>query len=300
MLLCLAVAGHAQSFNSSFEQLDSTGAIQGWTNNQFDAASDTLDERPFATSDSIRIDQAYYAPSTDAHSGLRALELRNGYNVTRQVSIPGSIDLIRMDYTYSPQAQRFFPIQYKPDAWGFFYRWLPAGPDTAWALLTVYDMNFVEIGTAEMQLVQPALSYAYVGVPVAYSASEAAAYMSIRFRTAKPEGTATYGSRLLIDDVTIEIPKTIGLEHAAAKASLVCYPTLAVTYMTVEPPAAYASVKSLWSVVDASGKTVATGPASFSGGSRFTVSVSTLPAGAYTLLVAAPGQVPLSSRFTKL
>jgi len=75
--------------NNSFEILNPDNTLSNWGNVYI--TSVWLDSLGNSFTDSVVIDNQYYAPTSDAHSGSTALELRNAWNFTTGTGIAGAV-----------------------------------------------------------------------------------------------------------------------------------------------------------------------------------------------------------------
>ncbi len=117
MIICaliFAKAANAQIPNAGFEQLDSLGVPKNW------ASTDAIS---IGINDSIIIDGFTIGKTSQAYTGLYALELRNSFNVTQNVPFfYGKVNCILPDSTVYQTFTKNIPINYKPYALNFYYR----------------------------------------------------------------------------------------------------------------------------------------------------------------------------------
>ena len=220
--------------------------------------------------------------------------MRNAYNYTAGQPIAGGASLDRYDSAFQGFGAPLLPVTASPGVLSFYYKFLPAGPDTAYALLTVYDSLAEEIGQAEVRIGSAAGSYTLASAPVVYSAAGPAAFISLSLSTATPGGSATFGSRFVVDDIGTA-PLSIG--KTGAIALLQCYPTPAQhTLITTLPPALQAGGSS-WQILSADGRLVKSGLTS--PGQTLHIDVAGLSSGLYLLSLRA-GETRFVARFTKL
>lgn len=197
---------HAQLFNPGFENLNSNGTCSNWGNNYI--FSVFIDSSGVVTGDSIVFDNQFYAATTDAHSGSYALELRNAYNFTTNEGIAGSVsadeDSIFTSWgTFEQVAISGYPVDF-----GFFHKYFPANGDTGLAILLVFDAMGDEIGRAEILISGTVPVYTYLSAPVVYTVNALPAAYTLNFSTANVYVEPSFGTRLLIDDVILNVSPT--------------------------------------------------------------------------------------------
>lgn len=196
--MCAGIAS-AQIPNSGFEQHNTDGSIRYWGKLYlFDISIDSTGQH----GDSLEIDQALFAPTTDAHSGQYAAELRNGFNHTTQMQIAGEIQASNDTSFSSWNTLVNVTGSEKPNYFSFYYKYLPAGEDWAWARIALYDANSNQLGEANIITNEAATEYTYIYAPINYWMEGEPAYYTMSFSTAAPCGQATLGTRFLVDDVS--------------------------------------------------------------------------------------------------
>lgn len=204
LIICNAITSNAQLMNTGFEDLNSDGSIQYWGFTRLQVI--LIDSNGVAHYDSIVIDQKYCQSTTDAHSGNRAMEIRNAYNYTMNQGISGGA-LSSSDTMQSPYTS-FVPIVSRPQTLSFYYKYFPVGNDTAYAYIQVLDNNTNEIGYAEQWIPSAASSYTLMNVPINYSSSDSAAIVFIQFKASYNDSSAHFGTRFLIDDLSLQTPNS--------------------------------------------------------------------------------------------
>ena len=195
----------AQIPNAGFENLTDDGNISYWGNNFMQVA--WLDSLGVVHGDSIVFDQHLLFSTTDAHTGSRAMEMRNAYNYSAGENISGQGILSSM-----PEFSSFnvlVPVTSRPEACGFSYKFFPAGDDMAAGHLSVRDADGAEIGFTHIVLAGHSFSYLRVSAPVTYTGNAPAAYVAVSFETAAPFSEPVFGTRFLVDDVFLEAPMSV-------------------------------------------------------------------------------------------
>jgi len=79
----------AQVLNSSFENLNAGGSPKNWGAIIITEVVIGIDSSSTGPTDSLVTDGAFYAATTDAHTGNYALELHNGYYSYSGTQLPG-------------------------------------------------------------------------------------------------------------------------------------------------------------------------------------------------------------------
>lgn len=205
LLFALTLSAKAQVPNNGFENLNADGTLSNWGNVYLFPI--TIDTNGVSTSDSIVFDNYFYAPTTDAHSGSLAMEMRNAYNYTTGHGISGSVTA-DTDIVYSAWGGfETVPISIQPTNFGFYYKYHPMGGDSAIAQIIVFDDMGYEIGQGRVIISETVSNYTYVNVPITYTSSGAIASYFLNFNSfySADYGShyATYGTRFLIDDITL-------------------------------------------------------------------------------------------------
>ena len=187
--------------NAGFELHNSDGTVSYWGKSySFNVWIDTGDVH--IHTDSIVIDQAFYAPTTDAHSGNWAIEMRNAYNFTTGVGTAGGIKSIPDSIFQGYHSPNSLNPNEKPTSLNFYYKYFPAGDDWAYAHMSVQDSAGNVIGEAVFSVSGQVDTYTYVSTPIDYYMEGTAAYYSLEFSTAAPCGQITLGTRFLVDDIS--------------------------------------------------------------------------------------------------
>lgn len=241
MICCNAFVSNAQLMNTGFENLNADGSIQYWGFTRLEAV--IIDSNGVAHYDSIVIDQKYCQSSTDAHSGNRALEIRNAFNYTQNQGISGGA-LSSNDTMQSPYTS-FVPIVSRPLALSFYYKYLPVGNDTAYVYIQALDANSNEIGYAEQWIPGTASSYTLMNIPVNYSSSDSAALVFIQFKASYNDSTAHFGTRFLIDDLFLQAPNSTRDFSAVNHVSIYPNPVNDLLFIQAASPVKAISIRSM-------------------------------------------------------
>lgn len=220
-LLNLSLSGLAQVPNSGFETLLSNGNNANWGNVYLFPFS--IDSSGNTVSDSIIIDGYFYQSTTDANSGSYAIELRNAFNYTGNYCIAGAVaadeDSVFSGWGLGEQV----PVPGMPVDFRFYYKFLSLNNDSAYASLSITDSSGNVVGSEDIILGGTSF-YTYIYQPVYILPGSSPAFMNITFRTARPGGQCSYGSRLLIDDVEVNYNIVVIGVNELTKNKFTCYP----------------------------------------------------------------------------
>lgn len=218
MALLFSANAFAQIPNNGFEQTDSNGNIRNWGNTFLLPIWADSTGKP----DSVKLDSAFYFGTTDTYTGLRAIEMRNMYNFTRQIGIAGSISVSPDGTVYTGFAGSL-PITQTPETFSFYYKYFPVNGDSAIATLKVFDEAFLEIGEAILKIGGTWSNYTLANATVTYTQPSTPSFMSIRFSTSTYIQQPNYGTRLLIDDVSVT-SKATGVNNISEEQSVLIFP----------------------------------------------------------------------------
>lgn len=279
LTLCMVIAliGRSQVLNSGFENLNPNGTIKNWGDIFLWAVS--LDSNGVATPDSVIFDYKLYFSTNDAHTGAKALEMRNAFNYTSNQKIAGSARVSKNDTDYAAFVE-MIDAQQRPSHFNFYYKFYPAGMDTAQGYMSVFDSLGNEIGSAELNITVATSIYQLASQPILYTSQDPAAFITMGFRTAKPGTAANFGTRFLVDDINLLI--TALDEKNFENSKLVCFPNPSGEFIDISLDAALHAREGKIEIADANGKIV--GKRNFSGGEKLIrFQTSDLPNGVYAI-----------------
>jgi hypothetical protein len=175
------------------------------------------------------LDSAFYFSTNDAHSGSHALELRNAKCDSDDELFGGSVHLMESDSFYFDSGAEFDGGA--ANEFSFYYKFFKAGNDTAMATVTLSNDFSGDIATATVLIEQSASEYTKITVPIEYKIAEIPNRVSITFANQTQTSTPTYGTRLLIDDVTLT--SNTNVVRSEVEASHVrCFPNPATDIVT--------------------------------------------------------------------
>jgi len=242
LVFILDLSSNAQVVpNSGFEQLNPDGTLTNWGNIYL--VPITIDSSGNQTFNTIVYDGPFYAPSTDAHTGNGALELRNAWDFTANAGIAGAASsdedsvfsswgLLNLVPTYGTPFSPFEPFNF-----GFYCKYSPLNGDSAVARLALWDSvgNQIAEGIA---IVPSSLStYTLVTAPIYYSTPGNADFYSLSFSnfitTAPGVRQPTFGTRMLVDDIGFNFVSTSGIDAIESGDKINVYPNPATEYVKI-------------------------------------------------------------------
>lgn len=272
----------AQVPNSGFEQLNADNSVSNWGNTYLFAT--IIDSDGTSHSDSIVFNHFFYFSTTDAHTGSRALEIDNAYNYTEGNCIIGAAGVSTDSIFMAFGSISYVPVTVAPTNFSFYYKYLPLNNDSAMCRLIVYDSFYGELGRAEMYMSGTVSSYTYANAPVVMSAAGTPAFMSVNFYCATNLHPATFGTRLLIDDVgmgttAINDPKD-------ATINLTCYPTVATGTINILVGGLLHTQDAELAIYDISGRCMLQKKVNIAPDTPVSLAVDNYPAGSYLVALA--------------
>lgn len=207
-LLASTCSISAQLQNGGFEALSSLNMPSFWTTGI----------ELIVIGDSVVVDSAkYLLNTTDVHSGQHAAELRNSYNYTQDFGTPGQWFASPFEEGYGGFPSPDVPVTERPERLRFWAKYAPVEGDAGYAEVAVLSGDFQQIGFGSLQINGDVSAYTAFEVPVTYTSTETAAYVQVRFVTMVPGGNPHLGTRMLIDDVSIDYVAT-GITEANTTA----------------------------------------------------------------------------------
>ncbi len=236
-----AVTLHAQIPNSGFELLNTTGNLSNWGKTLL--LSVVIDTTGNSHSDSIVFDRQLYFATTDAHSGSRAMEMRNAHNYTTGKGYAGGASLSENDSVYNGFSTNLVSTQVQPTGLNFYYKYFPVNGDSAIAQISVYDDSGNPIGEGSLIISGTISNYTLVNIPVAYTTPGTAAFISISFSTFYSEdggiSQPSFGTRLLVDDLSLTTTTgTGGLTNSRTLTTIYPNPVTNLLHIQTNSPLA--------------------------------------------------------------
>ncbi|MGK4566282.1 T9SS type A sorting domain-containing protein [Flavobacterium sp. 3HN19-14] len=176
------------------------------------AVSIPINEDEVAISDTIifdnEVNSSYCFFNNESRSGNRAMEIRNARNVTQDTIIPGKMILFNENTgdTGASGWNTGFLVDETTilDGIGFFYKFFPMNNDVAQAKLEIFNAGGESIGKAIVEISGTHSEYTYAAAPMILTSDEIPVRMTVDFSMTNGIVPATWGSRLVIDDVTTE------------------------------------------------------------------------------------------------
>ncbi|WP_343634448.1 T9SS type A sorting domain-containing protein [Fluviicola sp.] len=227
----LVLAAKAQIPNNGFEILNADNNVSQWSKAFLTVI--WIDSTGESHGDSIVFDSpnnALYLPSTDAHSGQYALEMRNALNLTSGIGITGGA-ILHSEDTYAIGFELPVPVSPMiPESFSFYYKYFPLATDSAYAIAKMFDVDGFQIGEASITLGGTVSNYTFASAPIVYTDLRPVEYISINFATATPESQPTFGTRFLVDDVSFD--GTLGLDEPENALSI--YPNPSATEFSID------------------------------------------------------------------
>lgn len=251
LVLASCNATFAQLQNGGFEELNSSQMPAYWQGDLV-LLPVWVDDNGVWHTDSVVYDGGanYVVNATDVHSGAHAAELRNGFDFTTGTPIRGT-------WSATPESDQYlgFPqvaiTSQQPTGVDFFAKFIPAAGDSAVVNSVVYDELGEVIGGGELVITATVATYTAFHLPITYVSAGTAASFSLTFATARAGGQVTFGTRLLIDDVTLDLQQ--GIAEAAAGPVLDLYPNPATSGFRVDAGGTITALQ----VLDMTGRTCA-------------------------------------------
>lgn len=198
-LLATTCSLSAQLQNGGFEALSSLNMPSFWTTGI----------ELIVIGDSVVVDSAkYLLNTTDVHSGQHAAELRNSYNFTQDLGSPGVWYASPFEEGYGGFPSPYVPVTERPERVHFWMKYAPVQGDAGYVEVLVFDEAYDEIGTGSLEINGAVSAWTAFEIPVDYTSTDSAAYTYLRFTTMVPGGNPHLGTRMLIDDVSIDFVAT--------------------------------------------------------------------------------------------
>jgi hypothetical protein len=240
----------AQIPNTGFENLNTNGTVKNWGTALLTLVA--IDSLGNAHTDSVVYDQALYFSTNDAHSGTKAVEMRNAFNYTGNFPIAGSINVLSNDSDYSSFGAPVSILQ-QPANFSFYYKFMPMANDTAIAMISLTDSSGTLMGEASIEITGQHNAYTLANMPITYYGTGQAFFAVISFSTAKAGTYPAFGTRFLVDDVNTIIT---GLENRSGNKAMSCFPNPARDHVVIVPPGIKAGERITLTTTDMNGKII--------------------------------------------
>lgn len=292
--IALSLQLHAQVPNPGFEQLNADGTVRNW--GKIYLMPVTVDSSGNSYSDSVIFNNYFYFSSTDAHSGSRAMEISNAYNYTRSECIVGAAGA-DMDSVFAAFGSfDYLPATVIPATFSFYYKFFPMNNDSGIAQLGVYDSFMNEIGAAEIIISGTHAAYTLASTPVVMTGTASVGYISVYFSNSTGGHPATFGTRLLVDDIGAS---PSGIDDIRAESiALSCYPNPALDNINLLLSGVSRDVAAVIEVTDVAGRQMQQKEVTVKAGQPLQVDVKNYATGVYiATITTAYGK--FTSRFIK-
>jgi hypothetical protein len=287
--LLITSASFAQIPNSSFENLDTANVPLNWI---FTGAIS------IGIGDSIITDGPLISSSTDARSGLHAIELRNSYNYTTNTPfMNGTVNATLPDTTMYQGFNPFLALSAKPYGLDFYYKYAQ-NPynDSTTCSVTVFNSDLAEIGSGMAKFWDINPSYQLKSVSINYynmidisMGDSIPAFISVQFKNKVTTTVPHVGQRTLIDDVAINY-NPLGLKSVGTNESLKFFPNPVSNQLTILN--AYNNLVSIYTI---DGKLIVSQKLNMNN----TIDVSSLSSGVYLVKLIDAAGFPIQEKFIK-
>lgn len=285
MLFISMVSSQAQVVNGDFETLTPDFFPSNWGAN-FTFPVTLNVETGESTQDFLEFTNCWgrlCVTSFTPHTGQYALEIGNAFNVTQNQVIPGSAVLFNDASQSSPGWNPGVPLEIGTtiNQFGFYYKFTPSGSgnDIAEAALYVFGDSGI-IGSARIAISQATNVFEYVYAPVEFTSSETPTFMTVSFNMAKEGSTPTFGTQLIVDDITVN---NVALQTNSFQSSaFVVYPTVTRDEITINKGNT-TDGNYTFKIINSEGKIVKMLPLNFNTENTSKINVSELSNGIYFL-----------------
>lgn len=245
--------------------------------------------------DTLKLDQDFYFSSADAHTGTKALEMRNAYWKVSGEKIGGRAKLASNDSNYAGFNGPVAIVQ-NPLTFSFYYKFMPVNNDTAYAYLNLSDSMGNSVGEAKIYIHGSHTVYTLASTPIIYTSTVSANFIEIGFSTAKPYSQPSYGTRFLVDDVNLSF-STVGLTALNLPATnLSCFPNPVKNELNLRLSSASKERMQI-TILDASGRCVQNSSHNISN-DLIKINTQQLSEGLYFIQLAQDGKI-YTARFMK-
>lgn len=273
-----ATTSQAQIPNSGFENLEIDGTMSNWMH--YPVSLITI-------GDSIVCDNFYSCYDTsDAHQGLRALVINNVWDYTANIVLPAKVNVFDTMPVFlgSPSfisTQNALSQFSQLLDFSFYYKYLPANGDSAYAQITLTDSLGNVMGNGIFIITDSTNSYTLTNVPIIYTLPGIPDFYNITFSTfyeaAPGAHPASYNTRLFIDDVAFNNTSAISSKQNTKNEVLKIYPNPVSTKLTIKSPV---SVGSQFTIYNLHGEAVIHGSIPTT---QSSIDLETLTEGFYTI-----------------
>jgi hypothetical protein len=291
---------NAQIINGDFENVKSNFLPSNW--GKAFAINEIIDTATgITTSDEIQYSSCIpgicFSNFGNSHTGQYALEMANAFNVTQNKIIIGGAVLFEDaaqdfppggDYNFNASSVPFdSSILYANQglSLGFYYKFTPLGNDVAEANLELFDVDGNSVGKVAIPISGTQTTFQYIYASVNFTSTAIPVSMSLSFNMAKEGSVPTFGSSLLIDDVTLN-NATLQINQVVNKDFAIS-PTLATQEISVNKSKSTVDGSYNFQIINTEGKTISQDKLTFSKSDSEKIDISQLANGMYFLKIAA-------------
>lgn len=249
-----------------------------------------------------------YANFGNTHSGQYALEMANAFNVTQNKLIVGGAVLFEdatQDFppggNYNINTSRVpfdSSILYANQgvSLGFYYKFYALGNDIAEANLELFDEDGNSVGKVSVPISIVNEEFNYIYAPVSFTSSNTPVSMSLSFTMAKEDSVPTFGSSLIIDDVTLN-NATLQISKSVNE-QFVVYPTIATQKINIKKGNSIIDGNYNFQIINSEGKLISNQVLSFINLEINEIDINNLSIGNYFLKTIINGKESVT-RFIK-
>lgn len=302
---------NAQIINGDFENVKSNFLPSNW--GKAFAINEIIDTATgITTSDDIQYSSCIpgicYTNFGNTHSGQYALEMANAFNVTQNKLIVGGAVLFEDatqdfppggDYNFNSSIVPFdSSILYANQgvSLGFYYKFYALGDDIAEANLELFDEDGNSVGKVSVPISIVNEEFNYIYAPVSFTSSNTPVSMSLSFTMAKEDSVPTFGSSLIIDDVTLN-NATLHISQSD-KEQFVVYPTIATHKINIKKGNSIIDGNYSFQIINSEGKLISNQVLSFINSEIKEIDINNLSIGNYFLKTIINGKESVT-RFIK-
>ncbi|NMH28154.1 T9SS type A sorting domain-containing protein [Flavobacterium silvaticum] len=296
LYLFLAVTATAFSWaqvpNASFEEFTGYGnETRFWGPNPIIISiTIPIDGGPSVATPTIVYEEGTYNYcffTDEAHTGNRAMELRNAYNLTDAVVVPGKMILFNEDQGSTTASGWNAGYQMTPETvvegLGFYYKFFPMGNDVAQAKIELFNSSSGLVGSAVVNLSGTHSEYTYAWSPIQLLSDDVPTFMRVDFSMTDGISSPTLGSRLVVDDIaTVNVVLS---DATLSQKQFQVYPTLADHEINLVKGSGISDGSKSVEIFTADGKSVSNQLIEFFGNNPAKINVSTLSHGIYFLRI---------------
>jgi hypothetical protein len=290
---------NAQIINGNFENVKPNFLPSNW--GKAFAINEVIDVATgITTSDEVQYSSCMpgicYSNFGNSNTGQYALEMANAFNVTQNKLIIGGAVLFEDPtqdfppggaYNFNTSIVPFdSSIMYANQgvSLGFYYKFAPVGNDVAEANLELFDSSGNSVGKVAIPISGTNTDFNYIYSPVNFTSSATPISMSLSFTMAKEGSIPTFGSILIVDDVTINNSAAIALQtNTSVNEQFMIYPTITNQEINIRKGNSIIDGNYNFDIINTDGKLISKNNLSFLNSQIPQIDVSQLSNGIYFL-----------------